>query len=213
MIELSILASLRKTWLVIYGENAPKGEIAHASLIAEHLRTQFNIARAVPSSALALDLLIRTANVVVLGGPIGNEWAVKLNEYVNPRWHIVVNRVRSPGETWKQYVESGGIDIPEYTLNGSPYTGEVGTGIIGIGSQPYIRARPLITVFVGGWTFEDTCTVGKAFRELAPLGIGEVVSLESIAGVYRCTNTPVPEMDNCPTSMTYTLLAAGIEPI
>lgn len=192
---MSIISQTQKLWAVVYGEGAPVGEINNAQKIAEYIRSLgvLNVARKIPAEALALDLLARTVNLVVVGGPMANEWTVKLNEYVNPKWDLVIRRERLPGETWRDYAHDA-IEERGYLLNGTLYPAEKGTGIMGVG-LPYVRVRELKAVFVCGNTFEDTCTVGLAFRDGAS------------AGIYNCVNTPVPDMSECPENMSYTRIA------
>lgn len=188
--------SLRKVWVVVHGEEPPQGEIENAEAIAEFLRSNFNIVRVLPANAMALDLLARFCNFVTVGGPFANEWAFKLNEYLNPRYNIVVHREKTPEETWVEYVTSGAFEITGFLKDDTPYEGVTNMGMIGVGAQPYMRARPLEIVHIGGWAFEDTCTMGKAFID----GAG--------AGIFTCTwpEVPVPE-EHCPEEVTYTKIA------
>lgn len=190
------MPALRKTWVVIYGENAPSGEIENANKIADFLRKKLNVVRVLPSNAQALDLLARFCNFVVIGGPYANEWAFNLNEQVNPKYQIVVNREKTAEESWSEYATSGGFDVTGFLKNGTAYPGRAGLGLLGIGSQTYPRARLLNVVFVGGWGYGDTCTMGKAFRDGAE------------SGMYECSYPPLTTEDPYPEDevMNYSLL-------
>ena len=167
----------RKLWLVIYGESPPEGEIENAKAIASYLGFG---ARAVSTKTKWLGLQARFCNLVILGGPFANEWAVKMNDYVNPKYDITVLREKTEEETWADYVKSGAIQERGFLKDATPYTGEAHKGIIGVGAQPLIRLRALQIFMVGGWDYGDTCTMGLAFRE----GQG--------GGIYDCIYTTLP---------------------
>ena len=178
--------SLRRVWVVIHGPEVPEGEKQNAEGIAEYLRNKLNIVRVLPADAQALDLLARFCNFVVVGGPLANECAFNLNNYVQPRYQIEVTREKTADESWGDYVRSGAVKVPGFLKDDVPYAGRPGVGLIGKGSQPYPRARPLQIIFVSGMDYGDTCTMGKAFRENANKGL------------YSCTYPPITYADPCP---------------
>jgi len=187
--------SLRRVWIVIYGANAPEGEIENARKIARHIRSRINLTRVYPDDATGLDLLTKLTNVVTVGGPLANEWTFKLNNCVNPKWDITVLREKKPEETWDEYIKDGGIKVNGFLKNATQYSPE-GRGMIGIGRQVALRARPLRVVSIGGWRYCDTCVVGQAFRENAGAGIFETGCTEEIA-----REAP------CPAGITYVKIA------
>jgi len=188
--------SLRRVWVVIHGAAPPQGEIENAKKIADHIRSKLNIVRVYPADAQGLDLLTKLANVVTVGGPIANEWAFKLNEFVNPKYDIVVKREKTPEETWGEYIRSGALEVVGFLKNDTKYPGAGGTGIIGVGTQPALRARPLRVVHVGGWWYCDTCAMGEAFRA------------DAGAGVYDTgCKAETPWEEPCPVGATYTKIA------
>ncbi|GAI83339.1 unnamed protein product, partial [marine sediment metagenome] len=188
--------SLRRVWVVIHGANPPEGEIENAIKIASHIRSKINIVRVLPSDALALDLLTKLANVVTVGGPIANEWAFKLNEYVNPKYDMTVLREKTPEETWGDYIRSGAVEVHGFLKNTTKYAGVIGTGIIGVGTQRALRARPLRVIHVGGWGYCDTCAMGEAFRA------------DAGQGVYETGYTAdIPTEEPCPVGATYRKIA------
>jgi len=181
----------RRLWIVIYGDNAPQGEIDNAKAIASALGIG---ARALPASSQLITWLSKFANIVVVGGSFANPYAVSMNDLVNPKWDITVVRAQNEGESWKDYCESGGIVVKGFIKDSVPYSGGVGKGFIGIGSQSLIRARALQVVMIMGWDFQDSCAMGKAFRD----GQG--------AGIYNCSGTPTTD-DTCDPNVTYTQIA------
>lgn len=195
------LSSLRKSWLVLAGPNVPDGELANAQAVADFLRGQLNVARVLQADPYGEDpmveALMRFCNVVVVGGPLTNPYAFYLNEYLNPRMDITVVAEKTPEQTWEEYVASGG-----FTQNGWICDDQVLAlegGILGYGAQPYPRARPLQIWLAAGVHYEDTCTMGKAFRE------------DAGAGVYSCTWSDVTHEDPCPEDAEYTLVKAPAE--
>lgn len=167
----------RKLWLVIYGEAPPEGEIENAKAIAKNLGFG---ARAVSTKAMWLGFQARFCNLVIVGGPFANEWAVKMNDYVNPKYDITILREKTKEETWKDYIASGAVQCRGFLKDVAPYAGVAHKGMIGVGAQPYLRLRALQIFMVGGWDYGDTCTMGLAFRE----GQG--------AGIYDCIYTTPP---------------------
>jgi len=195
VIKVAVRSS-RRVWIVIYGVGAPEGEIENAKKIADHIRSKLNIVRVYPADAQGLDLLTKLANVVTVGGPIANEWAFKLNEFVNPKYDIVIKREKTPEETWEEYIRSDALEVAGFLKNDTKYPGALGTGIIGVGKQPALRVRTLRVVHVGGWEYCDTCAMGEAFRA------------DAGAGVYEtgCKVT-VPLEEPCPVGVVYTKIA------
>lgn len=189
--------SLRRVWVVIHGANPPEGEIENAMLIAKHIRSKLNIVGVLPADALGLDLLTKLANVVTVGGPYANEWAFKLNEFVNPRWDMIVLRERTPEETYTDWIASGALTVDGFLKNATKFERkEIGSGIIGVGKQVALRARPLKIVHVGGSGYCDTCAMGEAFRA------------DAGAGVYETGyTTDIPYEESCPVGATYTKIA------
>lgn len=188
--------SLRRVWVVIHGADPPEGEIENAQKIASHIRSKLNIIRVLTADALGLDLLTKLANVVTVGGPFANEWAFKLNEFVNPKYDMTVLREREAGENYFDWIASGALKIDGFLKNGTKYAGAGGRGIIGDGTQRALRARPLRVVHVGGWWYCDTCAMGEAFRADAGAGVYETGCVEDI-----------PVEEPCPTGLTYTKTA------
>lgn len=188
--------SLRRVWVVIHGAAPPAGEIENAKEIAAHIRSKLNIVRVYPADAGGLDLLTKLANVVTSGGPYANEWAFKLNKFVNPRYDMTVLRERTPEETYKDWRLSGALKVNGFMKNTTAFEGAIGRGIIGVGKQAALRARPLRVVHVGGWGYCDTCAMGEAFRA------------DASAGVYDTgCKVDVPYEEPCPIGATYTKIA------
>lgn len=188
--------SLRRVWVVIYGANPPEGEIENAMEIARHIRSKLNVVQVLPADALALDLLTKLANVVTVGGTSANEWAFKLNEFVNPKYDMTVVREREADENYFDWIASGGLVTAGFLKDDTKYAGAGGKGIIGVGSQRALRARPLKVVHVGGWWYCDTCAMGEAFRADAGQGVYET----------GCT-ADIPREEACPTGLTYRKIA------
>jgi hypothetical protein len=188
--------SSRRVWVVIYGANAPKGEIENAQKIAAHIKSKLNMVRVYPSDAQGLDLLTKLANVVTVGGPGANEWTFKLNEFVNPKWDFTVKREKTPEETWVEYIMSGGLEVVGFIKDTSKFEGAIGRGIIGEGKQVALRVRPLKVVHVGGWDYCDTCAMGEAFRADAGVGVYDT----------GC-KVPVPYEEPCPVGAVYKKIA------
>lgn len=187
--------SLRRTYVVIIGAEAPEGESADAAATTQFLRRSLNIAvgnvmMPMTDGSPGVKLLTNLCNVVVVGGPHANYYAYALNELCNPRFKITLKKDFDPAEgTWQDFVKAGNLTVDGFLVDETSYPIAEGKGIIGIG-----KARLLDTiVLLEGWKFEDTCAVGKAFRE----GKG--------AGLYSCTYTKVPDMKTCPEDAAYTL--------
>ena len=170
-------------WIVIYGENAPAGEVANAKNLASQLGP---FAWALPSNAFALGFLASFCHVIVLGGPLANPYAVTFNNNCNPNYGITVNRAQDPGESWQDYVASGSITVQGFVKNGTAYPGGkngiigVGTGILGVQQ----------VILIGGWNFQDTCAEVQAY--LANSG----------PGVYQNTWTS-ESTDTCDANASY----------
>ena len=193
--------SLRRVWLVIYGAAPPQGEIENAQKIGDYLRSKLNIVRVLPADyvggmGIDLDLLTKLANVVTVGGPGANEWAFKLNEFVNPKYDMTVLRERTPEETYRDWMVSGALKIDGFLKDATKFEGIIGRGIIGVGKQDALRARPLRVIHVGGWAYCDTCAMGEAFRA------------DAGAGVYDTgCKVDTPYEKPCPIGALYTKIA------
>ena len=189
--------AVRRAYLVIVGSEAPKGEIGNAQAISAALRRRLNIAVGgiipIKDNTPGIQLLSKFCNVVVVGSPMANEFAFLMNDYVNPKFDITVQREKTPEETWAEYIASGALVINGYFCDEAPYGAGSNTGIIGTGRTRLFDK----VVIVGGWEFEDTCAVGKAFAENAG------------PGIFNCSWTKVPDMSICPEDAAYT---KSIEP-
>lgn len=193
--------AVRRSYLVIVGSEAPEGEIANAQAISAFLRRSLNIAVGgiipIKDNSPGIQLLSQLSNVVVVGGPYANEFAFKINEFINPKLDITISREKTPEETWPEYIASGALVINGYICDEKPYSNGPNTGIIGTG-----RARMFDKVIAigGGGKFEDTCAMGKAFRE----GAGP--------GIFNCSWTEVPDMSICPEDAEYTKSVEPAQP-
>jgi hypothetical protein len=178
---------LRKFWIVVYGAEAPQGEVENAKQIATYLRGKLNIVRVLPDNASGLDFLAKFANVVVVGGPDANRWALEINSYINPKWDVTILRERGAGEDYHDWVRSGALRVNGILVDSTRYPFVGGYGMIGVGNRPEMRLRPLKAYSIGGVWYCDTCAVGRAFRE----GAGP--------GVYKtgCTSE-IPLTELCP---------------
>ena len=189
--------SLRRVWVVIHGAAPPQGEIENAQKIGDYLRSKLNIVRVLPADSANLDLLTKLANVVTVGGPGANEWTFKLNEFMNPRWDMTVLRERTPEETYRDWIVSGALTVNGFLKNTTKFERkEIGSGIIGVGKQAALRARPLRVVHIGGSGYCDTCAMGEAFRA------------DAGAGVYDTgCKVDTPYEEPCPIGALYTKIA------
>jgi hypothetical protein len=182
---------LRRSWIVIVGEDAPEGEIIAAQELARYLRRTLNISvgafMPIRANMAGLRFLTQLANVICIGGPAANEYTFMLNDLCNPKYDFITSRDKSPDETWVDYIKSGALTMKGLMMDDVPYPYAGGVGIIGAGRQ---RALDTVLLF-GGYNFEDTCAMIKAFEEG-----GEV-------GIYDCTYTTVPDMSACPSDVNY----------
>ena len=194
--SFNLLSKLRRTYLVIVGTEAPQPEKDNAEAIAaSHMMQKLNFSRVVTSDDSRLDQTSKFANIIVVGGPISNEWAFKLNDFCNPRWDITVVKERTAGQTWKDYVAGGGLSFNGFLVNEAKVAGTLHKGFIGSGKNTsYPRLRPLQITLLGGWTFEDTCCVVKAFLE------------DQAAGLYNTIwATADPTFSKCPVDGNYSI--------
>ena len=134
-------------------------------------------------------------NVLILGGPVANQWAFKLNDYLNPRWDIEIVEERKPDEDYFEWVQRGGLNIKGIVKGSQKYSGRVGLGFIGEGRHPSFRLRAK-TLEVAGWSYCDTCVMGEAFRNGADKGIYQT----------SCTSDIPPEVA-CPVDVSWTKIA------
>ena len=215
--------SLRRSWIVIVGSGAPAAEVSNGTLVIQHIRRKLNLTpfKAFPDTFPGLPLLVKNCNVVTIGGPPANEWTFNLNEYTDPKWDITVNRERAADESYQEYIQSGGITVNGFMVGTTRVAGQVHRGILGMGQQIATetssilhrqrkrflqsnrrffgqsnKLRPLQVIHIGGWFFEDTCTMVQAFlADVDP-------------GFYQCDwpEPPDPTMAACPASPTYTKL-------
>lgn len=197
--SLGLLSKLRRTYLVVVSPDAPQAEKDNAEAIASHIMQKLNYARVVTNDDTKLEQLSRFANIILVGGPLGNEWAFKLNDYVNPRWDVTVLKERKEGQTWSEYLAAGSLRVNGYIINETKPTGYgAHTGIIGKGQNTsYPRLRPLQVVTIGGYSGQDTCCVAKAFLE------------DQEAGVYDTTWTGT---EICPADANYKIKIPVAEP-
>ena len=188
--------NLRRSWIVIVGDNAPAPEVANANAITQHIMRKLNLTpfKAFPANFPGLQYLVKNMNVVTVGGPYANKWTFLLNDYIEPKWDITVNRDIKSGEAWKDYVASGGIVANGFLVDKVAIAMQSHRGIIGAGTQPVNRLRPLQVVNVSGVMFEDTCTMTKAFLE------------DAVPGYYNCDwpGPADPTYAACPANPTYT---------
>jgi len=193
---MSFPINLRRTWVVIYSNKSPLAEISKAQEIANYLRSKGNIAILISSTdeSLAKNLTV-FSNILTIGGPAPNQWVYILNEYTNPKWDLELAREQGEEETWDEFTSSGGLIAKGFIWNDKTYAGRAQLGIIGKGILPALRIRPMVIVNLGGWNFEDSCTMFKAYMENAEVG------------VYQCTYTPIPDMSACPVDSEYTIEA------
>lgn len=189
----------RRSYVVIVGEEAPEGEIANAQEIAKFLRRTLNVSvgayMPVKPSTVGLKALSSLINVIIVGGPHSNEYAFLLNDYLNPKIDMTVTREQNPDETYTEYIASGAVIVRGYLLDETPYTGGAKTGMIGMGKKRLFDR----IMAIEGWDFEDTCAIGKAFRD----GQGP--------GIYSTNYTKMPDMTKCPEDAEYSLTAAPSE--
>lgn len=191
--------SLRRSWMVIVGAEAPDGEKANASEIATYLRRKLNLSLGafvpITDETPGINFLSNLTNVVVVGGPLANEYAYLLNDYCNPKYKIIEVRPREEGETHRDWVAAGGLIVENIIMDETDYDGGAGRGLMGFGQRRFFDK----IVMIGGFAYADTCTIGLAFRE----GMG--------AGIYDCTYTEPTAEDPCPPDMSYALSAEPAE--
>lgn len=190
------LSNLRRSWVVIVGDGAPAPEVANANAVAAHIMRKLNLTsfKAFPSSFPGLAYLVKNANVITIGGPVANQYALLLNDVIEPKYDITVNRAMNSGETFSDYVKAGGITVNGYLVNKVAIALQAHRGIIGSGKQAASRLRPLQVVNVSGTMFEDTCTMVAAYlADTAP-------------GYFNCgwPDPADPTYAACPASPTYT---------
>ena len=186
----------KRSWVVIVGNTPPVGDVNNGNSIATFLRRKLNL---VPirgswtaTYASSRSRVTQYANILLLGGPIANEFTYKLNDLLEPKYNIIKVREKTADETWADYVTSGGLQCPGFIINGVALPGADHMGAIGTGQQKMgIRASQIVAL--EGWAYEDTCVLAKAFMEAAG------------AGVYDLQWTAkVPNMDINPEGMAYT---------
>jgi hypothetical protein len=190
--------SLRRSWIVVVGSNAPAAEVNNGTSVIQHIRRKLNLTpfKAFPDTFPGLPYLAKNCNVMTIGAPNANEWAFNLNEFTEPKYDITVNREKAADEAWKDYVTSGGIAVKGFIVGTVPVAGQDHRGLLATGQQVNSRLRPLQVMHIGGWAFEDTCTMVKAFlADVDP-------------GFYQCDwpDPADPTMAACPASPTYTKL-------
>jgi len=191
--------SLRRSWIVIVGEGTPEAIVNEGALVIQHIRRKLNLTpfKAFPSTFPGLPYLVKNCNVVTIGGPVANEWAFNLNELMEPKYDIIVNRDRGANEPWADYM-AGGITVNGFVVGTVHVAGQSHRGLLATGQQVNSRLRPLQVMHIGGWDFGDTCTMVKAFlADVDP-------------GFYQCdydaSDPGVLAMTACPASPTYTKL-------
>ena len=186
----------RRSYVVIVGEEAPEGEILNAQEIAKFLRRTLNVSvgayMPVKPSTVGLKALSSLINVVIVGGPAANEYAFLMNDFINPKVDMTVTREQTADETYLEWIKSGALICRGYLLDDKPYPGVAKTGMIGMGKKRLFDR----IIAIEGWNFEDTCALGKAYRD----GQGP--------GIYACNWTAVPDMLTCPEDAEYSLTAA-----
>lgn len=173
--SLNLLSKLRRTYIVIVGPDAPQPELDNADAISSHMMQKLNFSKVLISDDAKLDKISKFANLILVGGPAANEWTYILNEYINPRYDITVLKERTEGQTWKEYVLGGGLQVNGLIINDTKTPGLNHTGILSTGKQTLPRIRPLQIMHVGGWMFEDTCCMTKAFLEDQEAGIYDTI--------------------------------------
>lgn len=186
--SFGLLSKLRRTYIVIIGADAPQTEKDNADAAASHMMQKLNFSRAIPSDDQKLERMTKFANIILVGGPLANEWAFKLNDLMNPKWNITVLKTRTEGQTWKDYIVGGGIAVNGWTFNGTnmPFGVTAKKGFLGSGKQTLPRIRPLQILSIAGITFEDTCCMVKAFLEDQPLGVYDTVYAVSDPTYSKC---------------------------
>jgi len=193
--------AVRRSYLVVVGSEAPEGEIGNAQAISTFLRRTLNIAVGgiipIKDNSPGIQMLTKLCNVIVVGGPFANEFAFTMNEFINPKYDITVSREKTAEETWREYVASGALTLNGYLMDEKPYSGGVNTGIIGTGRTRLFDK----VVVISGETFEDTCALGKAFRE------------DAGPGIFNCSWTEVPDQSICPEDAEYTKSAEPAQPV
>lgn len=191
--SFNLLSKLRRTYMVVVGADAPQPEKDNADAIASYMMQKLNFSRAVLSDDARLEQTSKFANIITIGGPAANEWAFKLNDFLNPRYDITVLKDRVADQTWKDYVLGGGIRVNGFILNDQKLASGSHTGLIGKGqNSSYPRLRPLQVAHIGGWEFEDTCCMTKAFLE------------DQEAGIYTTIWAVAdPTMTKCPADGNY----------
>jgi len=168
----NLLSKLRRTYVVVVSPNAPQSEKDNADAITSYLMQKLNYARVVTADDPKLDQLSRLANIILVGGPSSNEWAFKLNDFVNPKWDITVLKERQEGQSWVDYIVDGSLQVSGYIINEAKAAGGEHTAILGKGQNTsYPRLRPLQVVTLGGWLGDDTLSIIKAFLEDQEAGV------------------------------------------
>lgn len=194
-----IKTSLRRSWIVIVGSDAPAPEVNNGVSVIQHLRRKLNLTpfKAFPDTFPGLPYLVKNCNVMTIGGPGSNEWTFNLNELTEPKYDVTVNRAREANETWKDYVLAGGITVNGFIVGTTHIAVQPHRGILATGQQAVNRLRPLQVMHIGGWAFEDTCTMVQAFLA------------DADPGFYQCDwpEPADPTFAACPASPTYTKLA------
>jgi len=193
-----IQTSLRRSWIVIVGSNAPAPEVSNGALVIQHIRRKLNLTpfKAFSDTFPGLPYLVKNSNVMTIGGAFANEWAFNLNELTDPKYEITVNRERAANETWKDYVLAGGITVNGFIVGTTHIPIQSHRGILATGQQTVNRLRPLQVMHISGVEFEDTCTMVQAFlADVDP-------------GFYQCDwpEPADPTFAACPASPTYTKL-------
>lgn len=191
---------LKRSWIVIVGDDAPVGEVNNADALTKVLRRKLNVTPMKAWNSTKIESrtqLSKYPNILIVGGPIASKFAYDINELLDPKCYFAVAReFQSEGheeETWTEYVQSGGITTQGFDITGVKLAGAEHSGIIGVGTQKMgVRSSQVVALW--GWTYEDTCVLAKAFTE----GVME-------AGAYNCLWTAkVPNRDANPEGMSYT---------
>lgn len=186
----------KRSWLVIVGDEAPVGEVNNANAIATFLRRKFNLVPLRGSwKAEYADkraLLSKYPNILVVGGFIANEWAYIINEVVEPKYEIIKVKERESGQSWRDYMVAGGLTGTNFIVNGVLVPASAHLGMIGKGTMKTTGLRASQVVSIGGWVYEDTCVMVKAFMENAEAGLYDAL--------WTAT---VPNMDVNPEGMAY----------
>lgn len=184
--------SLRRVWTVIHGYQAPQGEVENARKIANHLRSKLNLVKVLPGDLPVLDFISKITNIVVVGGPDANRWAMWFNQYTNPRWSMVIQQDYTPDQDYAEWVAQH-LQVDGIVMGDRMWNDMDQKGIIGVGSQKAPRIRPLKVIHIAGNSYCDTCAMGQAFRE------GQE------AGVYTtgCVSD-IPFSEPCPEKIDYT---------